>query len=136
MAQFGGIKPQAPNNLTNIILYDKLQPQHMTKIISIIIPIIIGSVIMVNGVMIKSSNALASARIAANQVNVHELDNALEFYYFDHNQYPPVSGGEALAQILFDGGYIRNKPMDSSEINYEPKDNNQNYSLGVLGLAE
>ena len=103
----------------------------MAKILLMILPVIAGSVIMVNGVTLKSDDMIASAKVAANQVNIHQFDNVLELYYLDHNQYPAVSGGEALSELLFEDGYIRNKPLDSSVIDYEPKSGNQDYYLGM-----
>jgi hypothetical protein len=104
----------------------------MAKILSIIIPVLIGSVIMVNGVLVKSDVLIASAKVAANEMNVHQLDNAIELYYSDHDHYPPVSGGEALTNLLLDENYIRNKPLDPSALNYESSGNNQNYSLTLV----
>lgn len=104
----------------------------MTKMLAMIVPALIGSVIMVNGVSIKSEDAIAAAHLAANQMNIHQLDNALEFYYEDHDAYPAVYGGEALSDLLMDDGYIRNKPLQSEKIIYEPTAGNQNYKLGLI----
>lgn len=101
----------------------------MYNMLSIIIPALIGSVIMVNGVLLKSDDLIASAHTATNQMNIHQLDNALEIYYSDHNSYPTVIGGEALTELLVDDGYIRNQPLQPEKILYESKDNGQNYSL-------
>lgn len=103
----------------------------MAKIFSIIIPIIIGSVIMVNGVLVRSDDLTASAKVAVNQMNVHQLDNAIELYYSDHDEYPPVNGGVALSNLLFDENYIRNKPLEPSVLKYETRSNNQDYFLGL-----
>ena len=94
-----------------------------------IIPLLIGSVVMVNGVVVKSEDMIATAQVAANQMNAHQLDIALELYYLDHDAYPPVEGGEALTELLADESYIRNKPLDPDAINYESRNNNQDYSL-------
>lgn len=99
--------------------------------LSMIIPALIGSVIMVNGVAIKSEDAIASAKVAANQMNIHQLDNALELYYSDHDAYPAVEGGEALTELLMEDGYIRNKPLEPNTIIYEPTAGNQNYKLSL-----
>jgi hypothetical protein len=101
----------------------------MTKTLAMIIPALIGSVIVVNGVMIKGEDAVAAAKVAANQMNIHQLDNALELYYSDHDSYPAVEGGEALTRLLLEDGYIRNQPAEPDAINYKPKNNNQDYSL-------
>ena len=87
---------------------------------------------MVNGVSVKSDDLIASAKVAANQMNVHQLDNAIELYYSDHDEYPPVNGGEALANLLLEENYIRNKPLDPSVLKYETRSNNQDYFLGLI----
>ena len=97
-----------------------------------IIPAIIGSVIMVNGVLMNSDDIIASAHVAANQMNIHQLDNALEIYYSDHGEYPGVVGGEALTELLVDDGYIRSQPLQPEKISYEPQSDNQNYKLGLI----
>ena|SRR3989338_4026187 len=103
----------------------------MTNILAMIIPTLIGSVIMVNGVLMNSDDIIASAHVATNQMNIHQLDNALEIYYSDHNAYPAVQGGEALTELLVLDGYIRSQPLQPEKIIYEPTGNNQNYSLSL-----
>src|SRR3989344_1848611 len=104
----------------------------MANILAMIIPAIIGSVIMVNGVLMNSDDIIASAHVAANQMNIHQLDNALEIYYSDHGEYPAVEGGEALTELLVDDGYIRSQPFQPEKIVYEPTTGNQNYSLSLV----
>ncbi len=92
---------------------------------------LIGTVITVNGVVLKSGDMIAAAQAAVGQENVHQIANALEFYYFDRNSYPTVEGGTALINLLYDEGYIRTKPLNPETFNYEPKNNGQDYSLTV-----
>lgn len=84
---------------------------------------------MVNGVLLKADDMIASATSAANTANVHQFATALELYYSDHNSYPHVTGGSAMIDELYDEGYVRSKPLDSTVFEYSPKAGGQDYSL-------
>ena len=87
--------------------------------------------IVVNGVVMKAPDILASANSAVGAANVHQLSTALELYYLDHNSYPVVSNGTQMVDTLYTGGYIQSKPADSSIFQYEEKNNGNDYSLTV-----
>ncbi len=92
---------------------------------------LIGGTIMVNGVMLKADDMIASAQSAANTANVHQFATALELYYSDHNAYPRVTGAPAMVDELYDKGYLRSKPLDSTVFEYSTKAGGQDYSLTV-----
>lgn len=92
---------------------------------------LIGGTIMVNGVLLKGEDIMASATSAANTANVHQFATVLELYYSDHNTYPQVTGGAAMIDELYDEGYLRSKPLDSTVFEYSPKEGGQDYSLTV-----
>ncbi len=94
-----------------------------------IISAVLGSVLLVNGVLVHTDDILNQAKASANGANVHQLATVIELYYSAHNSYPNVSGGEALIDTLESDGYIRNRPLDPKVFNYEPKQNGQDYSL-------
>ena len=102
----------------------------MTNILlEAIITALIGSSLVVGGVVLHADDAINSAKSAVNAANVHQFATVLELYYDDHQTYPRVSGGEPLVRELFQGGYIRSKPLDASVFRYEPRDGGQDYSL-------
>ena len=86
---------------------------------------------MVNGVLLKADDIIASATSAANTANVHQFATVLELYYSDHNSYPQVTGGPAMIDELYDEGYLRSKPLDSTVFEYSSKEGGQDYSLTV-----
>lgn len=90
---------------------------------------LIGGTIMVNGVLLKAEDIIASAESAANAANVHQIDTALELYYSDHNNYPQVADASAMIDELYDEGYIRSKPLDSTVFEYSAKAGGQDYSF-------
>mgnify|MGYP001576297940 CR=1 FL=1 len=96
-----------------------------------IIASLIGGTIMVNGVLLKADDIIASATSAANTANVHQFATVLELYYSDHNSYPQVTGGPAMIDELYDEGYLRSKPLDSTVFEYSSKEGGQDYSLSV-----
>ncbi len=100
-----------------------------TQLLSTIVATILGSVFLVNGVLVHASDVIGEAKASVNGANVHQLATVMELYYSDHDTYPTVSGGEALIETLQSEGYIRNRPLDPSVFVYKPKSNGQDYSL-------
>ena len=103
----------------------------MTQLLSSIIATLLGSVLVVNGVMINTDDIINQAKASVNAANVHQLATVMEIYYMDHDTYPTVSGGEALIDTLETEGYIRNRPLDPKVFTYESKANGQDYSLAL-----
>ena len=101
----------------------------MTQLLSTLIAAALGSVLVVNGVMINSDDIINQAKASVNGANVHQLATVIELYYMDHDSYPNVSGGEALVNELATEGYIQNRPLDANSFNYESKLSGQDYSL-------
>jgi len=102
----------------------------MNKILlELIITSLIGSGIMVNTNMLRSEDAINSAKSAVNSADVHQFATALELYYSDHNTYPQAATGPAMIDQLYADGYIRSKPLDSTVFQYSPKAGDQDYSL-------
>ncbi|KKU26548.1 MAG: hypothetical protein UX39_C0008G0011 [Candidatus Magasanikbacteria bacterium GW2011_GWA2_46_17] len=104
----------------------------MTQLLSSIIATLLGSVLLVNGVLVNTDDILNQAKASANGANMHQLATVIELYYSDHDFYPNVSGGEALVSTLESEGYITGRPIDSNVFRYEAKDNGQNYSLKLV----
>ncbi len=101
----------------------------MTQLLSSIIATVLGSVLLVNGVLIHTDDIIAQAKASVNGANVHQLATVVELYYSDHNSYPKVVGGEALIDTLESEGYIQSRPLDPKVFQYEPKNDGQDYSL-------
>jgi type II secretory pathway pseudopilin PulG len=101
----------------------------MTQLLSSIIAALLGSVLMVNGVMLHTEDIVNQAKASVNGANIHQLATVIELYYSDHDSYPNVSGGENLINTLETEGYIKSRPLDPNVFNYEPKANGQDYSL-------
>lgn len=102
-----------------------------TSLLQTAISLIIGTVIMVNGIAVNTDDILNQAKSAVNGANVHQLATALEIYYLDHEAYPNVSGGQALVDTLEQEGYIQNRPLDANVFAYAVKDGGENYSLAL-----
>jgi len=96
-----------------------------------LLALIIGSVLVLGGVSVRSEDVVADATSAANQANIHQLATVVELYYSDHGTYPDVSGGEELIELLEREEYIRNRPLDPKVFIYEPKNNAQDYRLAL-----
>ncbi len=103
----------------------------MTQLLSSIIATLLGSVILVNGVLLHTDDIINQAKASVNGANIHQLATVMEIYYMDHNTYPTVSGGEALIDTLESEGYLRSRPLDANVFKYESKDNGQDYSLAL-----
>lgn len=100
-----------------------------TAALALILNLLVGSIITVNGVSANIDEIIDSAKTVTNSANVHQLSTALEIYYMDNNAYPNVSDGPALIALLTDGGYIRNEPLDASVFTYQLIKNGQDYVL-------
>ena len=103
----------------------------MTQLLSTIISAFLGSVLLVNGVLLHTDDIINQAKASVNGANVHQLATVMEIYYMDHNTYPNVSGGEALVNTLESEGYLRSRPLDANVFKYEAKNNGQDYSLAL-----
>lgn len=103
----------------------------MTQLLSTIIAAALGSVLVVNGVVINATDVINQAKASVNGANIHQLTTVMELYYLDHDEYPNVTGGEALINELESNGYIKNRPLDANAFNYQPKDSAQDYSLAL-----
>lgn len=101
----------------------------MTQLLSTIIASLLGSVLLVNGVMLKTDDIIDQAKASVNGANVHQLATVIEIYYMDHDSYPNVSGGEALINTLESEGYIKSRPLDPKVFQYELKSGGEDYSL-------
>ncbi|MCX6723220.1 MAG: type II secretion system protein GspG [Candidatus Staskawiczbacteria bacterium] len=63
---------------------------------------------------------------------MYQFRTALDLYYLDHNNYPEVSNGSALLDVLKNENYIReNSPLNPDNFNYQVKDSGQDYSLKI-----
>ena len=103
----------------------------MTQLLSSLITTLLGSVLLINGVLVNTDDVINQAKASVNSANVHQLATVMEIYYMDHDTYPNVSGGEALINTLESEGYIRNRPLDPKVFAYESKSNGQDYSLAL-----
>ena len=104
---------------------------YMTQLLSSIIATLLGSVLVVNGVLVNTDDIINQAKASVNGANIHQLATAVEIYYMDHNSYPKVSGGEALIETLESEGYINNRPLDPKVFQYEIKNGGEDYSLAL-----
>lgn len=103
----------------------------MNQLLSTTLSLLIGGVIMINGVTAHVDDIVTDATKATNGANLHQLATVAEVYYSDHDTYPTVSGGEALIDLFEKEGYIRNKPIDSKVFIYEPIRGGQDYVLKI-----
>ncbi|MCR4311493.1 MAG: type II secretion system protein GspG, partial [Candidatus Taylorbacteria bacterium] len=102
---------------------------YMTPLLSTIISTVLGSVLIINGVALRTDDIIDQAKASVNSANVHQLATVMEIYYMDHNTYPAVSGGEALIDTLESEGYIKSRPLDPKVFNYEVTSGGEDYSL-------
>lgn len=96
-----------------------------------IISLLIGSVVVINGVAMDSETIINDAKDTVNQANVHQIATVLEIYYLDHDAYPSVEGGEALFDLFEEERLVRNRPLDASVFHYTALKNGQDYELEV-----
>jgi hypothetical protein len=101
----------------------------MAKSFTSLFALIMGSVLVMGGVSVRSKDVIADASSAVNQANIHQLATVVELYYSDHGSYPNVSGGKELIDLLEREEYIRNRPLDPEVFTYEPKNNAQDFTL-------
>ena len=83
----------------------------MTPLLSSIISLILGSILVINGTLVRTDDVINQAKASVNGANIHQLATVIELYYSNHESYPNVSGGVALIETLESEGYIRNKPL-------------------------
>ena len=105
----------------------------MTPLLSSIISLILGSILVINGTLVRTDDVINQAKASVNGANIHQLATVIELYYSNHESYPNVSGGVALIETLESEGYIRNRPLDPKVFLYESKNNGQDF---LLKLAE
>ena len=98
---------------------------------NMIIASLVGMTVTVGAVAFVATDITDSATAVVDSANFHQLATALEVYYAVNQAYPQVRGGDELVNALFDGEYIRNKPLEPAVFVYESKDNGQDYSLKV-----
>ena len=103
----------------------------MKFFLPIIISMVIGTTVVVNGIVVKSEDILNNAEAVVEQANIHQLATVLEIYYLDYDKYPGVAGGEALINTLKEGGYIRNQPLNPSAYEYQSIRNGQDFILKI-----
>lgn len=101
----------------------------MNFVISSLISIVMGSVLVVNGVGVSSDEIISEAKLVANQANVHQIATVLELYHLNNDEYPNVADGEALINLLEKEDYIRNRPLDPKVFDYSATANGQQYTL-------
>jgi hypothetical protein len=109
----------------------KLTKNLMNTMLQTTISLLLGAIIMVGGVAVNADKIIGDAKSAVNGANLHQLATVLEIYYLDNNQYPKAESGEELVNILADGGYIKNRPLEASVFDYKTKSNGQDYSLNL-----
>lgn len=104
----------------------------MSSLLSTIIYTILGSVMLVNGVLIHTDDIISEAKAVVNSANRHQLATVIELYYSDHDSYPNVTGGENLINLLESEGYIQSRPLDPNVFEYEPIKSAQDYTLKLV----
>jgi hypothetical protein len=104
----------------------------MDTTLSSILALVIGSVMVVNGISTHTDKILSDAKRVANNANLHQLATVVEIYYLDNNKYPNANNGEELVDILEKGAYIMNRPLNPSEFQYQSKSDGQDYSLRLV----
>ncbi|PIQ91644.1 MAG: hypothetical protein COV70_02590 [Parcubacteria group bacterium CG11_big_fil_rev_8_21_14_0_20_39_22] len=103
----------------------------MPQLLSTTISLILGSVLVINGVAVKTDDIIADATTAVNGANLHQIATVLEVYYMDHDEYPEVKGGAELIDLFREEGYIRNRPLDPKIFQYETILGGQDYILEI-----
>jgi len=104
----------------------------MNNALTTILVLIVGSVIVFNGVTVDSEKITGAAEKVANQANLHQLVTAVEMYYMANNEYPQAIGGEELVNLLREERYIINRPLDPSVFAYEPLRGGQDFYLDLV----
>ena len=101
----------------------------MSSLLSTIIYTILGSVLLINGVLIHTDDIISEAKTAVNGANRHQLATVIELYYSDNDFYPNVTGGENLVNLLEQEGYFQSRLLDPNVFMYESKANGQDFTL-------
>ncbi len=103
----------------------------MNTIMTIIIPAIIGSSLLIGASTIQNSDIINSAWAAANLANRHQIRTVLELYYLDNNKYPEASNAPELFEILYSNGYIEEKPINPDSFHYTVLDRGEKYKFAI-----
>ena len=103
----------------------------INTLISLTVVSVIGTVIITNESFLKPEALKASANQALNSLDIRQFKVALEFYYFDHNEYPQTSGSEVLFEILKSEGYIESEPLNPNAFAYRVSRDGQDYDLTI-----
>jgi hypothetical protein len=100
-------------------------------IITIIIPALVGTSILIGSNMLDSSKVIASAWEASNLANQHQIRTVLELYYLDHNQYPASANASELFDVLYKERYIKSKPVNPEAFKYQTLNSYQDYDFDI-----
>lgn len=103
----------------------------MAQIIGMLLTLILGMVVVVNGAALRTDDLVAAATAAVNATNLRQLSTVLELYYADHGRYPTVADGTELVLLFEQEGYIRNRPLDPAVFSYEVRADGEDYRLTV-----
>jgi len=103
----------------------------MNKLLQTTISLLISSIVMINGISVRTDDIVAKTNAAVNNANLHQIATALELYYSNHDYYPKTQSGEELVILLVKEGYIMNQPSDVSTFEYVAVSNGQDYRLAL-----
>ena len=76
------------------------------EFLKLIIPALVGTVITIGSFLLDTDSILASANEAARILSEHEIRNAIEIYYLDHDAYPGSGDANKMLKDLYLGSYI------------------------------
>lgn len=100
-----------------------------TILLSSLLSLVLGSVLVVNGVLIHTDEIITKAHDVVNVANMHQLATVAELYYSNHDHYPLAHSGEELITLFEQEHYILNRPLDPAEFLYDARNNGQDYTL-------
>ena len=102
-----------------------------TVLLELLISALIVTSVTIGGMSLPASVILNTAKAAAKDANVSQLQTALALYYFDNQRYPQATSGEALIQELTQKGYVSGHVSDPSVFTYSVASDSQTYTLAV-----
>lgn len=103
----------------------------MNYIFTFLVPLLVGTTVMIGNVVVDTDKIMASAWEASNLANQHQIRTVLELYYLDHNKYPEAYNAEGLFKELVEGGYIKSKPVNPEVFDYKVKNGYQDYDFNI-----
>lgn len=103
----------------------------MAKLISLIVSGTILAIVMGSGI----GNILSQTQKTVDGGNIHQLATAVEMYYYDHGNYPEVSNGTELVNLLQKENYLQSTKLTGDQFRYSAAANGEKYELKLKVIS-